>query len=57
MTDISVIIPTLKPRDEVECIDHLESNSFSDYEVCLQSEPTATSARNAGIERAESDKL
>ncbi|ELZ46314.1 family 2 glycosyl transferase [Halorubrum coriense DSM 10284] len=35
----------------------MESGSFSDYEVCLQSEPTATSARNAGIERAESDKL
>lgn len=57
MTDISVIIPTLKPREEVECLDYLESNSFSDYEVCLQSESTATSARNAGIERAEADKL
>ncbi len=57
MTDISVIIPTLKPRDRVECLDYLAANSFSDYEVCLQSESTATSARNAGIERAESDKL
>jgi GT2 family glycosyltransferase len=57
MTDISVIIPTLKPPDEVECLDHLAANSFSDYEVCLQHESTATSARNAGIERAEADKL
>lgn len=57
MIDISVIIPTLKPREEVECLEALESNAFSDYEVCLQSESTATSARNAGIERAQSDKL
>jgi GT2 family glycosyltransferase len=57
MPDISVIIPTLKPPDEVECLDYLAANAFSDYEVCLQSESTATSARNAGIERAEADKL
>jgi len=57
MTDINVIIPTLKPREEVECLDYLESGSFSDYTVYLQSESTATSARNAGIERAEADKL
>jgi len=41
----------------VECLDYLESGSFSDYTVYLQSESTATSARNAGIERAEADKL
>ncbi|SMO54172.1 Glycosyltransferase, GT2 family [Halorubrum cibi] len=57
MTDISVIIPTLKPPDEVECLDYLDSDSFSDYEVCLQDEPTVTSARNAGIDRAKADKL
>lgn len=57
MPDLSVIIPTLKPPDQVECLDHLAANGFSDYEVCLQSESTATAARNAGIERAESDKL
>lgn len=57
MTEISVIIPTLKPRDEVECLDYLDADSFSDYEVCLQDESTATAARNAGIERAAADKL
>lgn len=57
MTELSVIIPTLKPRDEVECLEYLEADSFSDYEVCLQDESTATSARNAGIDRASADKL
>mgnify|MGYP000047144490 CR=1 FL=1 len=57
MTEISVIIPTLKPRDEVECLESLEGGTFSDYEVLLQDEHTATAARNAGIERAAADKL
>ena len=57
MTEISVIIPTLDHPDEVECLDYLEDGSFSDYEVQLRDEPTATAARNAGIERATADKL
>jgi glycosyltransferase involved in cell wall biosynthesis len=57
MPEISVIIPTLKPPEEVECLEYLAADAFSDYEVCLQGESTATSARNAGIERAEADKL
>lgn len=57
MTDISVIIPTLNSSDDVECLEYLERNSFSDYEVCLQGEDGVTAARNAGIERATADKL
>lgn len=57
MPELSVIIPTLAPADEVECIEYLEAGSFSDYEVLLQDEATATAARNAGIDRAAADKL
>jgi len=57
MTELSIIIPTLKRQSEVECIRALEQDSFSDYEVLLQDEDQATTARNEGIKRAESQKL
>lgn len=57
MPAVSVIIPTLKQRQDVECLDYLDADPFTDYEVCLQDESTATAARNAGIERAQTDKL
>jgi len=55
--ELSVIIATLKPRSEVECLDALDRDSFTDYEILLQDEDTATTARNAGIERAGARKL
>jgi len=57
MPELSIIIPTLKPHSEVECIRALERDPFSDYEVLLQDEDQATTARNQGIKRADSDKL
>lgn len=57
MAELSVIVPTLAEREDVECLDYLERNSFDDYEVCLQGEEPVTVARNAGIERASTDKL
>jgi hypothetical protein len=55
--ELSVIVPTLKSRSEVECLEALERDRFSDYEVLLQDEDRATTARNEGIERARADKL
>jgi len=55
--ELSIIIPTLKPREEVECLDVLDRVDFSDYEVLVQSEDRATAAKNEGIRRAKSDKL
>jgi len=55
--ELSVIIPTLKPRSEVECLEALERSAYSDYEVLLQNEDRATTARNEGIRRASADKL
>jgi glycosyltransferase involved in cell wall biosynthesis len=57
MVELSVIIPTLKARDDVEAAARLESQSGADFEVLIQRESSATKARNAGIERAEADKL
>ena len=57
MPELSIIIPTLKPREDVECLQALRRDSFDDYEVLLQSEDRATTARNAGIERAAAEKL
>ncbi|MFC5135082.1 MULTISPECIES: glycosyltransferase family 2 protein [Haloferacaceae] len=59
MPELSVIVPTLKPRDEIESVTRLESGSFDDddYEVLVQREDSATKARNAGIRRASAEKL
>lgn len=57
MPELSVIIATLKSRSEIECLDALAEDPFTDYEVLLQDEDRATTARNAGIERADARKL
>lgn len=57
MPEISVIIPTLKPKDDIESVQRLEEQSFDDYEVLVQSEDSATKARNEGIRRASAEKL
>lgn len=57
MSEISVIIPTLKPKGEIESVARLEEQSFTDYEVLIQSEDSATKARNEGIRRANAEKL
>ena len=57
MPEISIIIPSLKPQDEIECVEVLDQQSFTDYEVLVQQENRATTARNEGIKRANADKL
>lgn len=57
MTDLSVIIPTLKPREEIVCLHDLEQQEFEDYEVIVRDDERATTARNEGIRRAKADKL
>lgn len=55
--DISVVIATLKPRDEIEAIQYLDRGDFDDYEVLVQDEYPVTKARNRGIEAAQADKI
>lgn len=57
MPDVSVIIATLKPRDEIECIPYLERGTFDDYEVIVRNDDRVTTARNEGIRQAKADKL
>lgn len=57
MVEISVIIPTLKARSDIECLACLEQGDFTDYEVIVRSDDGAATARNEGIRRASADKL
>lgn len=57
MVELSVIIPTLKNRPDIECLAYLEQGDFTDYEVIIRDDPGAAKARNEGIRRASADKL
>lgn len=55
--ELSVIVPTLKPQDELEVTRSLEACEFDEYELLVQDEAPVTRARNAGIDRAQADKI
>ncbi|OYR49862.1 glycosyltransferase family 2 protein [Halorubrum sp. Ea8] len=57
MVAVSVVIPTLKPREDVKSVEYLRRGDFDDYEELIQDEHPVTRARNAGIERASADKI
>lgn len=55
--ELSIVIPTIKPRDEVEALTHLEQCEFEDYEVILRDDVPVTKARNEGYRRARAEKI
>jgi len=57
MVSVSVVIATLKPRNEIEAIQRLEDHAFDDFEVIVCDENPVTKARNEGIRQASADKL
>lgn len=57
MVELSVIIATRKPREQVEPIALLAADDFDDYEVIVCDEAGTSTARNAGIARASAEKL
>jgi len=57
MVEITVVIPTLKSREDIEAIRCLENGEFSDYELIVTDEYPVTRARNEGIRRASADKI
>lgn len=57
MTELSVIVPTRDPTDELPVLSALEQSDFDDYELIVRDEPSVTAARNEGIERASAEKL
>lgn len=57
MVSVSVIIATLKPRDEIEAIQILDTHEFDDYEVIVCDDSPVTKARNEGVKQANAEKL
>lgn len=55
--DISVVVPTIRPREELEVVDYLEQCEFEDYEIIIREDVPVTKARNEGYERAKADKI
>lgn len=57
MVEVSVVVATIKDRDQVECIPTFERGEFTDYEVIVRGETPVTNARNEGIRRANAEKI
>ena len=57
MAEVSVIVATIKDRDQIECIPAFERDEFTDYEVIVRDDTPVTKARNEGIRRASAAKL
>ena len=55
--DLSVVVPTIRPRSEIEVVDRLDRCEFEDYEVILRDDVPVTKARNEGYRRASADKI
>lgn len=57
MPDLSVVVVTLKDREDILCLPYFEESDFTDYELILRDDEGISTARNAGIEEARSDKI
>lgn len=58
MVAVSVIIPTTRSREtDIEPVERLARDGFSDYEVIIRRDDGAAHARNVGIEQATGEKL
>lgn len=55
--DISVVVPTIRPRSEIEVVEYLDRCRFEDYEVIIREDVPVTKARNEGYKRANADKI
>jgi GT2 family glycosyltransferase len=55
--DLSVVIPTLKPRSEIIATEYLDRCSYQDYEVIVRDDYPVTKARNDVYRRATAEKI
>ncbi|MXR52979.1 glycosyltransferase [Halovenus sp. WSH3] len=55
--ELSVVIPTVRPRSEIEAIEYLDRCPFEDYEVIVRDDVPVTRARNEGYRRAAAEKI
>ncbi|WP_080506044.1 glycosyltransferase family 2 protein [Halorubrum sp. BV1] len=57
MVEISVIVVTLRPKSEIDCIPIFNKSNFDDYEIVIRRDDGISKARNKGVEEATADKL
>lgn len=57
MAEISIVIPTLRPKDEIEAVQCLKRGTFDDFEVIVRDDVPVTKARNEGIKHASAEKI
>lgn len=55
--DLTVIIPTVRRRSDIDAISHLDRCEFQDYEVIIRDDVPVTRARNEGYKRASAEKI
>lgn len=55
--ELSIVVPTIRPRSEMEVIEHLDRCPFEDYEVIVRDDVPVTRARNEGYRRARAEKI
>lgn len=57
MVELSVVVSTLKRRDETEVVEALERQTFPDFELLFRDDYPVSRARNEGIRAASADKI
>lgn len=55
--EVSIIVVTLKDRDEIECLNSIDEEVREQVEIIIRDEKGICAARNAGIRAATNDKL
>jgi GT2 family glycosyltransferase len=55
--DLSIVVPTIRPRSEIEVIEYLDRCSYEAYEVIIREDYPVTKARNEGYRQANADKI
>ena len=55
--EISVVVPTILPRSEIEVVQYLDRSTFQDYEIVIRDDVPVTKARNEGYKQAEAEKI
>jgi GT2 family glycosyltransferase len=55
--EISVVVVTVEPEDEIDSLQALESGSYDDYETIIRRDEGICRARNEGIKAANAEKI
>jgi len=55
--EITVVIVTLKKRNNIECLDRIPENVLDNTEIIIRNDKGICAARNAGIQQASTDKI